>query len=579
MKNSDFSALPSSRTEARKRGFDRYFTGQPCKRGHLAPRYVSTPQCSECLLEHARTYGGWKARPSKDEFLRRLKAIIERRGGVLLSKEYVSARDKLAVRCEHGHKFAVTPDNLNRGRWCRDCKRNNHSARQVAKYRSIEWLRDFARKKHGGYCLATQPAGMHTRVPWKCSNVTHPAFPARIVNVVHKGNWCPACDAERRRLHPPRPQIARDVVERLVLERGGEIVGIVDGGPWRGKTTRLTIRCADGHEWPASVDNLMHAGSWCPYCRHKGERIVRAIFEATFGGKFPKCRPTWMRSGKGKTLELDGYNESLRLAFEYQGPHHDSDARVKAHDALKRDACKRRGIRLIDVQAVKRPFPTQNVLEVVTRAFQQHGIIDVPILPQADLFAREFRSLQLFAKQKGGVLLSTAYAGSEPHEWSCGNPEHPPWKAEPWRVRKGAWCPSCARNRPLGIDGLRAWGRSHGLELLDRAYRGTARLYRWRCAAGHHVSRSKGNIEQSLRKGLSACTKCAAQRAHSVSAGPGKADEFAQSVRPVIDEIRRRGTTSFTGIAEELNRRRIPTSHRRTWYASTVKNLLSRPNG
>jgi hypothetical protein len=96
----------------------------------------------------------------------------------------------------------------------------------------------------------------------------------------------------------------------------------------------------------------------------------------------------------------------------------------------------------------------------------------------------------LFAKEKGGILLSTTYAGSEPHEWSCGNPEHPSWKAEPWRVRKGAWCPSCAGNRPLGIDGLRAWGRLHGLELLDSAYRGTARLYTWRCAAGHDVRRN-----------------------------------------------------------------------------------------
>jgi hypothetical protein len=182
----------------------------------------------------------------------------------------------------------------------------------------------------------------------------------------------------------------------------------------------------------------------------------------------------------------------------------------------------------------------------------------------------------LFAKEKGGILLSTTYAGSEPHEWSCGNPEHPSWKAEPWRVRKGAWCPSCAGNRPLGIDGLRAWGRLHGLELLDSAYRGTARLYTWRCAAGHDVRRSKGNIEQSLRKRLPACTDCAAQRAHSAAARRGEADEFAQSLKPVVDKIKTRGTTSFTGIAEELNRRQIPTSHGRTWYASTLKNLLAR---
>jgi hypothetical protein len=39
--------------EARDRGDTYYFTGVPCKRGHIAPRYVSTFNCAECR----RTYG------------------------------------------------------------------------------------------------------------------------------------------------------------------------------------------------------------------------------------------------------------------------------------------------------------------------------------------------------------------------------------------------------------------------------------------------------------------------------------------------------------------------------------------
>jgi hypothetical protein len=579
MKHVDFSALPSSRTEARKLGSNEFFTGQPCKHGHLAPRYVSTTNCSRCQLEHARKHGGWKARPSKEDFLQRYKELVEKRGGTLLSTKYVSARAKLKIHCEHGHKFDVTPDNLNRGRWCKTCKHLAHSARQAAKYLPVEWLRDFARRKHRGDCLATEPAPTQRLVPWKCSDVNHPIFHARIVNVVHKGNWCPACDAERRRLHPPRPQIAREEVERIVTERGGEIVGIVGGGKWQGSKTDLTIRCADGHKWPASASNLMYASSWCPNCRHKGERIVRAIFEATFSAKFPKSKPDWLLSPKARSLELDGYNEQLQLAFEYQGPHHDRDANVKMHDQLKRDGCSMRGIRLIEVQAVKRPVPAENVLEAVRQAFQRYGISDAPILPAVDLFARELRALQHLARERGGTLLSTKYAGSEPHMWKCGNPDHAPWLAEAWRIRRGAWCSACAGNRPLGIDGLRAWGREHGLELRDDVYSGTARLYKWRClAADHDICRTKGNIEQSLRKQLPACNVCAAGKV-----GPragrrerDKADEFTQRLIPLIDEIRTAGATSLTEIANELNGRSIPTSLGRRWYASTVKNLLTR---
>jgi hypothetical protein len=36
---------------------------------------------------------------------------------------------------------------------------------------------------------------------------------------IHQNNWCPACDAVRRKLHPPKPSIPRSIVEARVLER------------------------------------------------------------------------------------------------------------------------------------------------------------------------------------------------------------------------------------------------------------------------------------------------------------------------------------------------------------------------
>jgi 5-methylcytosine-specific restriction endonuclease McrA len=37
-----------SRKDAAVAGFTRYFTGRPCKRGHIAERFVSTKTCCEC---------------------------------------------------------------------------------------------------------------------------------------------------------------------------------------------------------------------------------------------------------------------------------------------------------------------------------------------------------------------------------------------------------------------------------------------------------------------------------------------------------------------------------------------------
>ena len=39
-----------TRDEARVRGLKRYFTGEPCKHGHVAERWVANGGCTVCLL-------------------------------------------------------------------------------------------------------------------------------------------------------------------------------------------------------------------------------------------------------------------------------------------------------------------------------------------------------------------------------------------------------------------------------------------------------------------------------------------------------------------------------------------------
>lgn len=47
-----------SREEAKRLGLKRYFNGQPCIRGHVAPRYVSVSSCTECGKQYFKK---WKA--------------------------------------------------------------------------------------------------------------------------------------------------------------------------------------------------------------------------------------------------------------------------------------------------------------------------------------------------------------------------------------------------------------------------------------------------------------------------------------------------------------------------------------
>ena len=65
-----------SRAKAKAAGLKRYFTGKPCKRGHLAQRYVSVGECLECdyLLEIANRRP-LKKHPNKKAFHRAMRRI------------------------------------------------------------------------------------------------------------------------------------------------------------------------------------------------------------------------------------------------------------------------------------------------------------------------------------------------------------------------------------------------------------------------------------------------------------------------------------------------------------------------
>lgn len=84
-----------------------------------------------------------------------------------------------------------------------------------------------------------------------------------------------------------------------------------------GATLKSSDRVKDLKKFPAS----------------RFETYVRSKIEMLTGRHFPCVYPKWLKH-KGKSLELDGYNAELKLAFETQGPQH--TAFRKATDTIKR---------------------------------------------------------------------------------------------------------------------------------------------------------------------------------------------------------------------------------------------------
>jgi hypothetical protein len=107
----------------------------------------------------------------------------------------------------------------------------------------------------------------------------------------------------------------------------------------------------------------------------RGEKRCRRYLESRYGVKFVRARPEWLKNPLyGKNLELDCYNEQMRLAVEYNGIQHykytpvfhkkkGDLAYTRYKDRLKADMCRANGVRLVVV-----PYHVKNIEEYLSGA-------------------------------------------------------------------------------------------------------------------------------------------------------------------------------------------------------------------
>lgn len=75
--------LPNNKAEASMAGLTKFFTGNPCKRGHVSERYTSTGACAECLGVRQADQGHGRAFKEQEE---RFRARFNAEHGAHLSR-------------------------------------------------------------------------------------------------------------------------------------------------------------------------------------------------------------------------------------------------------------------------------------------------------------------------------------------------------------------------------------------------------------------------------------------------------------------------------------------------------------
>jgi len=415
--------------------------------------------------------------------------LAQERHGKCLSSKYINTDTKLKWECEQGHHWMATPNKIKQGRWCPYC---------AGRHKTIDDYKEIASMR-GGKCLSTEYISPHSPLTWECENGhTWEARP----NNVKFGTWCPYCSGKHQTIEDMRI---------LAQDRGGKCLS----NQYIKQNSKLTWECKDGHRWKA-VPNSVKSGSWCPKCKiNYGEEIVRIYFESLFNQEFINTRPAWLEG-----LELDGYNEKLKLAFEHHGKQHyefigqfhknlKSFENQLERDIKKRNICSSRGVVLIEVPQIPDLLSIEEFPRFLSNEFKDKGIQPPNKIGEVNIDLTKIYSqsqlekLEIIAKQNGGKLLSSGYKGDRRKLWWQCKDGHK-WQATPNGIKTGTWCPQCYGNIKKNINDIKELAAKKGLTLLSNEYKGTNKRLLWSCKYGHTWETTPKHIAHGT-----GCPKCA----------------------------------------------------------------------
>ncbi len=403
-------------------------------------------------------------------------------GGECISDTYVNRSTKIVWKCSCGHIFEKTPAHLlERGQWCNRC-----SKRPLI---TIDDVKKIAKNK-GGKCLSKVYKNKDTKLLFECKNGHRwHATP----HSVKRSTWCPHCSGNAR--------FTIDKMQEIAAERGGVCLS----KKYKNNQTNLLWRCAYGHEWQAMPATIL-SGGWCTECSAGlGERIARAIFEQLFNEKFPKAYPRFLVNGRGNRMELDGYSETLKIAFEHHGGQHystkthyikdeESLKRRQEDDAEKERLCEVNGIKLVIVPEIPRLMSVAEAKNHIIYECEKKNIwlhadskkmeINLKAAYTIPRFMMMYEKVKQICYEKYGACLTENYINEKMKlEFQCGYGHK--WFSRADKIVQGRWCPKCARNERLTIEIIHALALSKNGKCLSSEYVNGKTKVKWECQYGH----------------------------------------------------------------------------------------------
>lgn len=154
------------------------------------------------------------------------------------------------------------------------------------------------------------------------------------------------------------------------------------------KRSKMRWRCAEGHEWDATVNEVRYYGTWCPYCAGKAKHTLAEM-------------QALAHSRGGECLSQQYTNVGAKLRWKCRKGH--------------------------EWDATPNQLLSQGTWCSVCAGNARKTLQEIRIL----------------AREHGGECLSQEYGrnNKEKLRWRCGRGHE--WEAAPFSIASGHWCPNC----------------------------------------------------------------------------------------------------------------------------------------
>jgi hypothetical protein len=319
-----------------------------------------------------------------------MEAFITSRGGIFIEEFRKDGRNYVKFICDNNHNCIKRTDSFGNNGWCRECNKTNIDDAYTLAY------------KYGFKFLSEKYVNTATSYLWEC--LFGHQWNARYYNI-YSGKGCPEC-----------LKVPYEFFVDLITNKGGKI--ITQKNNYVDLTTRIKFICEENHECETTGATLRQK-HWCLECNMSiNERTCRKIFEYLFKKQFMKSRHL-KNPETNNSIELDGYNKELKIAFEYNGIQHyklieywqdqEKFDHLQNTDKLKIQLCKENDINLIVI-----PYTVkyEDLYTFIINQFPNNNFektIDYSILNVGSANKDRLDEIQNFVKQYGITLFSTQY--------------------------------------------------------------------------------------------------------------------------------------------------------------------------